>query len=150
MGTRTREATRAFAGALSTGAKIAGRGLGTAYHGVRAGFQATGADADFGPYPKSYIALTKRYFTRFLRFPDDTRFAFGTPERGYMNEGLFKGGGVAWVGYLVEVNVTRHRRLSGLVTTEHYVVRIRDGEVEDAHTDISLLHPISKQIAGEP
>ena len=50
----------------------------------------------------------------------------------------------------MEVDVTTHRRLSGLVKTQHYVVRIRDGEVEDAHTDPSLLHRIGEPAAGVP
>jgi hypothetical protein len=133
------EATVAFAGAVKTGAGSFSRGMGTAYRGVRQGFAEPGAAAACGPYPEEYVSLVKRHFARVLRYPDDASYRMGRPGRGYMNHGLLRGGGVAWQGWLVDVEVETRQRLTGHRSARGYVVRLRDGEVVDVHTDASLL-----------
>jgi hypothetical protein len=133
------EATVAFAGAVKTGAGSFSRGMGTAYRGVRAGFEEPGDAAACGPYPKDYVTLVKRHFARVLRYGDDASYRLGRPSRGYMNHGLLRGGGVAWQGWLVDVEVETRQRMTGHRSVRGYVVRLRGGEVVDVHTDASLL-----------
>lgn len=133
------EATIAFAGAVKTGAGAAARGMGTAYRGVRSGFAEPDDAAACGPYPKNYVRLVKHHFQRVLRYPEDTSYRLGRPARGYMNQGLLRGGGVAWQGWLVDVDVETRQKLTGHRSARHYIVRLRDGEVVDVHTDDALL-----------
>ena len=136
------EGSKAVGRAVSNGAAAFGRGMGTAYQGVRHGFQEPSGDAAFGPYPKGYVDLVKKHFFRVLRYPDDARYTFSRPQKGYMNKGIFRGGGVAWQGGLVDVDVetvqgiTRHR------AGRSYVVRIRDSELIEVHRDSTLLRRV--------
>lgn len=115
-------------------ARGAGGQMQTAARGIRDGFERVSADADYGSYPSSYTAVVRKHFQRVLRFPETSSFRFGRPRKGYMNHGLLRGGGVAWRGYLVDVEVTRRTALFGsAVRAEPYVVRLRDGEVIDVH-----------------
>ncbi len=70
---------------------------------------------------------------------EDAGFSFGEPQRGYLNRGLLQGGGVAWRGYVVDVEVTARRGISRQIRTIPYVVRIRDGEVIEVHESDTLI-----------
>ncbi len=93
------KAALAFGGsaarAMKEGASATAQASGTAWRGVRAGFADAEADASYGPYPKRYVALVRRHFTRVLGYPDDASYQISKPVRGFMNKGLFQGGGVA-------------------------------------------------------
>ncbi len=133
------EGSKAVGRAVANGAVAFGRGMGTAYQGVRSGFQEPPADAAFGSYPKGYVDLVKKHFFRVLRYQDDTRFTFGRPQQGYMNKGLFRGGGVAWQGWLLDVDVETVQGLTKHRAGRSYVVRIRDGEIIEVHQNSALL-----------
>jgi hypothetical protein len=133
------EASKSMARAVTGGAAAFGRGVGTAYGGVRQGFQEPAGDAAYGPYPKNYVDLVKKHFTRVLRYPEAANYTLGKPARGYMNQGLLRGGGVAWQGWLVDVEVQTVQSVTGHRAARSYVVRIRDGEIIEVHQDPSLL-----------
>ena len=127
--------------AVGQGAVATGRGMGTAYRGLRDGFQAP-EGGGYGPAPKRYVHLIKRHFVRALDYPEDARFAFRRPVRGYMNYGLLRGGGVAWQGWLVDVKVETDRLMGEEARVEQLVVRVRGGEVIDVHAGDDLLHRV--------
>lgn len=131
---RASHAASAVAGATWQATRATGDALGTAAHGIRGGFERPAADADYGGYPADCAGVVKAHFRRVLRFPESVSFRFGRPERGYMNKGLLQGGGVAWRGYLIDVEVTKRAALFGAkVRPQAYVVRLRDDEVVDVH-----------------
>ena len=126
---------------VATGATAVGRGMGTAYRGVSRGFQRPEAQAEYGPYPDQYAELIPKHFVHVLDFPRNARFKLALPQRGYMNKGLLLGGGVAWQGWVVEVEV----QLDGgwgrdEPVTQQYSVRIRDDFVVDVHKGKGVLH----------
>ena len=141
------EGSKAVGRAVANGAVAFREGMGTAYRGVRHGFQEPSDDAAFGPHPRGYVDLVKKHFFRVLRYPDDTRFRFARPQKGYMNKGLFRGGGVAWQGWLVDVDVETVQSLTKHRAGRSYVVRIRDGEIIEVHQDSTLLRRLEQEPA---
>lgn len=138
------EGSKAVGRAVKDGATAFGHGMGTAYSGVRHGFQEPSDEATFGPYPKNYVDTVKKYFFRVLRYPEDTRFVLGRPQKGYMNKGLFRGGGVAWQGWLIDVEVETVQSLTGHRAGHEYVVRMRDNEIIEVHRDWTLLRRVEQ------
>lgn len=129
--------------AVKNGAGAAARASGTAWRGVRAGFAEPEGEASYGPYPKQYVALVRRHFQRVLGYPAETSFQIAKPERGWMNQGLFQGGGVEWQGWLVDVRVETTTELTKHRAEREYVVRLRDDDVVDVHTDDTLLKRVA-------
>lgn len=134
-----------FATAMKSGAQAVGQGTKTAWTGVREGFEEPEVDSGYGPYPKSYAQLVRKYFVRVLRYPEKTSFVLSRPEQGWLNRGLFQGGGVAWQGWLVDVEVETTTRLTRHRAGRRYVALLRDGEVVDVHLDDALLRRVSKR-----
>jgi hypothetical protein len=131
---RAADAAGRAGAATWSAARDAGAGMKVAAHGVSNGFAEPGAGADYGRPPRGYADLIRKHFLRVMRVPDSASFRFGRPQKGYMNEGLLRGGGVAWRGYLVDVEVVRPAALFGdEIRSTPYVVRLRDGEVIDVH-----------------
>ncbi len=128
--------TSRAAGATWQAARSTGQQMGIAAGGLRNGFARPRPDADYGAPPAAgYATSLRSHFLHALRFPESASFRFGRPQQGYMNEGLLQGGGVAWCGYLVDVEVTRKSSLFGdALRTEPFVARMRDGQVIDVHT----------------
>ena len=144
LGQSTLDASKAMGRAMKDGAVAFGSGVGTAYKGVRNGFAKPDEQTSFGPYPKNYVRMVKSHMIRVERYPTDSRFKIGRPQLGYMNKGILRGGGVAWSGWLVDVQVetvslTRHKARGT------YVVRIRDNEIIEVHKDDSLLRRVKDQ-----
>lgn len=137
------EGSKAMGQAVVGGAEAIGHGMGTAYHGISNGFQEP-SDAAYGPPPRGYVDKVKKYFFRVLRYPEDTRFTFGRPVKGYMNQGLLRGGGVAWEGWLVDVDVETVQGLTGHRADRSYVVRMRNGEIIEVHKDATLLRRVGQ------
>ena len=81
-----------MARAVTGGAAAFGRGVGTAYGGVRQGFQEPAGDAAYGPYPKNYVDLVKKHFTRVLRYPESANYTLGKPARGFFEGALASAG----------------------------------------------------------
>ena len=121
------QAARA-ADATARGAAAAGGAMGTAYQGVRNGFQPPDAGG-YGAFPRDYAAAIRRHMRHFENVPATASYRFGRPEKGYVNEGVLVGGGVAWQGYLVEVGVLEEALFASQTEPDHYVVRMRDGDV---------------------
>ncbi len=132
---RVAGATSRAAGATWQAARSTRQQMGVAASGLRNGFARPAPDADYGPPPAAdYAAALRSHFRHALRFPESASFRFGRPHKGYMNEGLLEGGGVAWCGYLIDVEVTRKSSLFGeALRTEPFVARVRDGQVIDVH-----------------
>ena len=115
----------------AAGAEAVGESLGTAYTGLRDGFEEPTSDA-FGRSPRNYAERIRKHMIRFEGVPDDASFQFGKPERGYMNAGILAGGKVQWQGWLVDVEVET-TTFAGQKRSKAYVVRMTDGEVEEVH-----------------
>ncbi len=121
------QASRA-ADATARGAAAAGEAMGTAYQGVRNGFQPPDAHG-YGAFPRDHAAAIRRHMQHFENVPADASFRFRRPEKGYLNKGVLAGGGVAWQGYLVEVEVLAKALFASQTEPNRYVVRMRDGDV---------------------
>jgi hypothetical protein len=122
----------AVADGAGRGAEAMGDSLGTAYQGVRDGFEEPAADA-YGPYPERYASRIKHHMQRFEGVPEDASFQFGRPVKAYTNKGILAGGQIEWQGYVVDVQVETRR--FGQKRSKDYVVRMRDDlviEVVDA------------------
>ena len=108
--------------------------MGTAVKGVRTGF----ADPDaggFGPYPRDYTEKIRSHLLRFENISADASIRFGRPEKGYITEGILRGGAVVWQGYLVDVEIEHRSRIASQSRTRGYVVRLREGEVIEVHNE---------------
>jgi hypothetical protein len=136
---------RTGAKAVGRGAVAVGKATATAYQGVTQGFQEPERAAAYGRFPKDYARIVRRHFVRILDYPEDARFRIGKPVKGYMNRGLLLGGGVAWQGYLVDVEVDARWGIARQWETHQYVVRIRDGEVVEAHRDPGMLRRVADE-----
>ena len=116
------------ADATARSAVAAKAAMGTAYRGVREGFQEPDPKG-YGAYPKNFAAAIRKHMVHFEDVPNGASFRFGRPEKGCLNEGLFTGGEIAWQGYLVEVEIVRSARFESQSKPESYVARLRDGDV---------------------
>jgi hypothetical protein len=121
-----------FADGASRGAGAVGETLTVAAKGVAKGFDDPDAEA-WGAYPKEYPRIIQTHLRRFEGLPKNASLRFGRPVKGYMNQGLFQGGGIAWQGYLVDVMVAVPSRFEGQEKELSYTIRMRDGEVIEVH-----------------
>jgi hypothetical protein len=101
--------------------------FGTAYEGVKTGYEDPKYGA-FGPYPEDYVRIIRKHMQRFEGVPETASFRFGNPERAYLNKGLLRGGKVEWQGWVVDVAIMT-KTAFGQPHTEEYVVRMDDGDV---------------------
>ncbi len=113
------------------GAEVVGESLGTAYRGVREGFEAP-SDRAYGAYPKGFAEAVRRHMLRFEKIAQDASFQFGEPVKGFMNAGILAGGKIEWQGWLVDVEVET-TTFAGQRRAKGYIVRMKDGEVEEVH-----------------
>jgi hypothetical protein len=120
--------TSRAAGATARGAVVAGQAMGTAYQGVRNGFQPPDPNG-YGSFPRDYAAAIRRHMQHFENIPASASIRFTRPEKGYLNEGVLVGGAVSWQGYLVEVEVLEQTLFASQSEPDRYVVRMRDGDV---------------------
>jgi hypothetical protein len=127
LGTDLKAGSRKVASATVSGAEAVGDSVGTAYHGVKQGFQEPD-DRAYGPYPKNYVNKVRNHMLRFGGVEKSAGFTFGKPERSYLNKGLLLGGEIEWQGWVVEVAVQTTTRF-GQPQVDEYVVRMNDGEV---------------------
>jgi hypothetical protein len=109
------------------GARAVGRSLGTAYRGVRQGFQDP-AEAAYGPYPKGYASAIRKHMLRFEGVDQRASFELGEPVRSYLNKGLLRGGEIEWQGWIVDVSVHTISAF-GQPRTDAFVVRLSGGDV---------------------
>ena len=121
-----------WADGASRGATAVGSSLGTAVQGVRTGFEDPDQDG-FGPYPRDYTRAIRSHLLRFEGIPRDASIRFGKPEKGYITQGILRGGGVVWQGYLVDVEIEHRARSESQSRSRTYVVRLRDGEGIEVH-----------------
>jgi len=127
-----KQRAESFADGASRGAGAVGESLSVAAKGVAKGFDDPDAEA-WGSYPKEYPRIIQTHLMRFEGLPKNASLRFGRPVKGYMNQGLFQGGGIAWQGYLVDVTVAVPSRFEGQEKEMAYTVRLRDGEVIEVH-----------------
>jgi hypothetical protein len=96
-----------------------------------ASYQTPRNDAHFGSRPANYSRHVRQYILGNFHYPPDARFKIGTPRRAYMNKGIFLGGDIEWLGYILDVHV---QSVGGrLRRSNHYVVRMRNNEVVEVH-----------------
>jgi hypothetical protein len=120
--------TRTVGAGTARGARAVGSSLGTAYRGVRQGFQDPANAAAYGPYPKGYASVIRKHMLRFEGVDERASFEFGEPVRSYQNKGLFRGGEVEWQGWIVDVSIHTTGAF-GQPRTEAFVVRLSHGDV---------------------
>lgn len=125
----------------ASGAVVVGESIGTAYTGIRDGFEDPATDA-WGRPPAHYPDRIRRHMIRFEGVPEDASFAFGAPQKGYMNAGILAGGKVEWQGWLVDLEVVT-TTFAGQKRTKAYVVRMSDGEVVEVH-DAAYAHALRR------
>jgi len=87
------------------------------------------AAQDFGNYPENYEALIEAHFAKTLFQPEAARYRFGTPFKGYIQEGPLLGGRIQDTGYFVEVWVRAKDRSGAYLPEQHRGVLIKNGEV---------------------
>lgn len=68
-------------------------------------FETPSDETDFVLSPPDYEAKIHRWFRYKLKDYGSAKLEFGQPIRGYGSESLLRGGGIAWAGYYVTVNV---------------------------------------------
>jgi hypothetical protein len=97
-------------------------------------------DAPFGAVPTNYFREVTVHLQTHEHYPPDARFKIGNPRKAYMNNGLFLGGDIIWVGYIVDVHVQSVSR--GFRRSDEYVVRLRNDSVVEAHraNDAPVIH----------
>jgi len=130
----------------AAGASAVGRSMGTAYHGVRDGFEDPD-DRAYGPFPKGFAEAIRRHMLRFEGTPKDASFRFGKPEKAYMNAGILAGGQIEWQGWVVDVRVET-KSFAGQTRAKGYAVRMTNGEVEevqDADYAKASIHRLSEE-----
>lgn len=115
----------------AAGAEVVGESIGTAYTGIRDGFEDP-ADDGWGRPPSRYPERIRKHMIRFEGVSEKANFKFGAPERGYMNAGILAGGAIEWQGWLVDVEVVT-TTFAGQQRSKGYVVRMTEGEVEEVH-----------------
>lgn len=87
-----------------------------------AGFAKLPPGSDFGTLPRDSEWSVKNHFERSLKDPESARYRFGKFRRAYANKGLIYGGGVAWHGYLQEVEVNGKNSYGGYVGFKPFLV----------------------------
>src|SRR3989344_3264916 len=85
-------------------------------------FQRPDPAADYGSMPQAYEEAIKTHFEQILKDPESARYRFGRPIKAYANEGLAYGGKIAWIGYLVDVQVNAKNSFGGYVGFKPYMV----------------------------
>ena len=113
----------------AAGAEVVGESIGTAYTGIREGFEDPAANG-FGKPPVRYAERIRKHMIRFEGVPEKASFKFGKPEKAYMNAGILAGGQIEWQGWVVDVEVET-TTFAGQKRSKAYVVRMTDGEVEE-------------------
>jgi hypothetical protein len=81
------------------------------------GFERLPPGTDYGPPPRPelYRSAVEAKISENLIDPESARFRFGTPIRGYINQGLVHGGRIAAIGHIIPVEVNARNRMGGYV-----------------------------------
>ena len=95
------------ASATVRGAEAVGESVGTAYRGVKKGFEKPQNGTAYGPYPGDYMNTIRKHMMRLEGVTRTASFQFGKPERSYQNKGLLRGGDIDWQGWVVDVTIER-------------------------------------------
>lgn len=67
------------------------------------------------------------YFTNVLIDPFSAHYQYGVPYKAWLKAGLIQGGGIAWEGWAVDVNVNAKNRLGGYTGWQPYHVAFTGG-----------------------
>jgi len=122
-----KEGGRKVAAVTVRGAEVVGDSVGTAYHGVKNGFEEPELQA-FGPYPRDYASTIRKHMLRFEGVKETASFQFAKPVKGYLNKGILRGGEIEWQGWVVDVAIAAKTPL-GQPEVDEYVVRMKDGDI---------------------
>jgi hypothetical protein len=95
-------------------------------------FERPSAPIDFGSRPpKTYQDKIKQHMETSLFDPFSAVYRFEGFICGYANQGLLKGGGVAWTGWAARVLINSKNRMGGYVGFKEYLFLLRkDGSVQ--------------------
>lgn len=103
-------------------------------------------NVDYGPPPTNFQAPIKAYFDLVLKDPESARYRFGPPVPGYSNAGLIYGGGVAHVGYIVDVAVNAKNSFGGYTGNKFYSAVFERGQLVDVFEGIN--HPLVTRVSA--
>lgn len=93
--------------------------------GCAAALQKPAPDQNYGQPPVDVEPAVRRHFDLVLKDPESARYRIGRPVKAYANNGLVHGGGVAWAGYLVDVQVNAKNSFGGYTGFKPYMVLFR-------------------------
>ncbi len=93
------------------------------------------ANAPIDPLPKDYQAQIKNFEVGRLKDPYSAVYRFGTPQRGYWQDGLVHGGGKHF-GYIVPVGINAKNSYGGYTGEEIQYIAFERGRVAG---DVTIL-----------
>jgi len=121
--------------------------------GCASSFQKPESGTNYGIPPVNYEQTIKEYFESVLKDPESAIYKFGLPIKAYENEGLLFGSKVAWLGYLVDVEVNAKNSYGGYVGYKPYVFLFNGNQIYEHYkcfgydieyecTEIGLIHRV--------
>ena len=87
-----------------------------------AGFETLPDGYNFGLPPSNIDQKIINHFETVLKDPSRAKYRIGTPFKAYQNVGLVGGGGIAWAGYTVNVNINSKNSYGGYTGFTPYLV----------------------------
>ena len=97
--------------------------------GCVSSYQRPEPGADYGIPPVNYEQTIKEHFESVLKDPESAIYRFGQPIKAYENEGLFFGGKLIWLGYLVDVEVNAKNSFGGYVGYKPYIFLFNGNQI---------------------
>ena len=86
--------------------------------------------ANFGPYPASYETDIKNLMSRLLKDPYSANYRFGTPRKGFAQDGLLMGGAKHF-GYIIPVYINAKNSFGGYTGEQLHYLLISEGKVNE-------------------
>ena len=99
-------------------------------------------NADYGEYPSGYENDAKQQIANVLKDPDSARFQFGAPVKAYGNNGLIYGGGVAFIGYILPIEVNARNSFGGYTGYEDWFCLYENGVVRNCQSGSYISNPL--------
>lgn len=103
-------------------------------------FKKPDTTADWGPAPENYEQKIKAYYEVLLKDPDSARYRFSPPVKGWVNEGLAYGGGIQWMGWMVNVDINARNSFGGYTGAKPHWALFTNGEIVRHIEDFN--HPL--------
>lgn len=74
--------------------------------------------------------ITPEYFETILKDSDSAKYRYGTPFKGYTNEGLLYGGKINWSGWLYPVSINAKNSYGGYTGFKTYYLQLSRGQID--------------------